>query len=322
MSLEFSTATVDDPSQLSYWRQVVSEAFVPYDVTAPRHRTGGFQGRVSAHAIAGMQVATVDADPHTVFRTPSLIRRSPQDDFLVNLAVRGSVIVTQDERDAVLQPGEFTLYDSARPCRITGPDRFGLVSLRIPRALFTAYCRLPRGATATVVRGDHGVGALFSPYLRSLTRHAAELAPDVVQQVGINVLELLGAALPKGPAAGDGSALPRAAQWLRASQYIAEHIADPQLSPTMVADALGVSIRYLQVLFRAEGTTPSRSIQEQRLERAARLLTDPRHAGRTITDIAFGLGFKDASHFTRAFKNHYGTGPRAYRDRQAPSGPA
>jgi AraC-like DNA-binding protein len=88
----------------------------------------------------------------------------------------------------------------------------------------------------------------------------------------------------------------------------------------MVADALGVSIRYLQVLFRAEGTSPSRSIQEQRLERAARFLTDPRHAGRTITDIAFGLGFKDASHFTRAFKNHYGTGPRAYRDRQSPSG--
>lgn len=124
MSLEYSTATVDDPSQLSYWRQVVSEAFVPYDVTAPRRRTEGFQGTVSTHAIAGMQVATVEADPHTVFRTPSLIRRSPQDDFLVNLAVRGSVIVTQDERDAVLRPGEFTLYDSSRPCRITGPDRF------------------------------------------------------------------------------------------------------------------------------------------------------------------------------------------------------
>ncbi|MEU2281691.1 helix-turn-helix domain-containing protein [Streptomyces sp. NPDC013178] len=322
MSLEFSTATVDDPSQLSYWHQVVSEAFVPYDVAVPRRRTEGFRGAVTAQAIGGMQVATVDADPHTVFRTPSLIRRSPQDDFLVNLAVRGSVIVTQDERDAVLRPGEFALYDSARPCRITGLDRFGLVSLKIPRALFIAYCRLPQDATATVVRGDHGVGALFSPYLRSLTRHAAELAPDVVQQVGINVLELLGAALPKGLASGDGSALPRSAQWLRARQYIAEHLADPQLSPAMVADALGVSVRYLQVLFRAEGTSPSRSIQEQRLERAARLLTDPRHARRTITDIAFGLGFKDASHFTRAFKNHYGTGPRAYRDRQSPSDPA
>ncbi|WP_443041358.1 hypothetical protein [Streptomyces sp. B21-108] len=128
MSLEFSTATVDDPSQLSYWRQVVV---------------------VTAQGIADMQVATVDADPHTVFRSPSLIRRSPQDDFLVNLAVRGSVVVTQDGRDAVLRSGEFALYDSARPCRITGLDRFGLVSLKIPRALFTSHCRLPHGVTAT-----------------------------------------------------------------------------------------------------------------------------------------------------------------------------
>ncbi|MFD5228692.1 helix-turn-helix domain-containing protein [Streptomyces qaidamensis] len=70
------------------------------------------------------------------------------------------------------------------------------------------------------------------------------------------------------------------------------------------------------------GHLTSRSVQEQRLERAARLLTGPRHARRTITDIAFGLGFKDASHFTRAFKNHYRTGPRDYRDQHSPSGPA
>ncbi|MDX5568875.1 helix-turn-helix domain-containing protein [Streptomyces sp. ID05-04B] len=319
MSRQFSTATVADPSRLSYWRQVVSEAFIPYEVAVPRHRAEGFRGTVTAQQIGAMQVATVDADAHTVFRTPSLVRRSPQDDFLVNLAVRGSVTVTQDERDAFLRPGEFTLYDSARPCRITGVERFRLVSLKIPRALFTAHCPSPRDATATVVRGDHGVGALFPPYLHSLTRHAAELAPDVVQQVGINVLELLGAALPKPSASG--AALPRSAQWLRARQFIAEHIADPQLSPAGVADALGVSVRYLQVLFRAEGTSPSRSIMEQRLERAARLLTDPRHAGRTITDIAFGLGFKDTSHFTRAFKNHCGTGPRAYRAGHSSLGP-
>lgn len=66
MNLDFSTATVDGPSQLLYWRQVVSEAFVPYEVAAPWRRTEGFRGAVTAQAIAGMQVATVDADPHTV----------------------------------------------------------------------------------------------------------------------------------------------------------------------------------------------------------------------------------------------------------------
>jgi len=35
--------------------------------------------------------------------------------------------------------------------------------LKIPRDMFTSHCLLPRGRTAAVVRGDHGVGALFAP---------------------------------------------------------------------------------------------------------------------------------------------------------------
>jgi AraC-like DNA-binding protein len=319
MKLRFSTATVEARSQLSYWREMISEAFVQYEVEAPSCRTANFRGEVTSEGFAGMQVSTVVSDPHTVLRSSLVIRRSPQDDFLVNLAVRGSVTVTQGERGAVLRPGDFTVYDSARPCRITAPVRFGLLTLKIPRGLFTAHCPLAPDATATLVRGDHGVGALFSLYLRSLATHAADLLPDVVQQVGVNTLELLAAALPKRSAFGDGSALPRSAQWMRARQYIAGHFADSELSPAAVADALGVSLRYLQMLFHGEGTSPFRLIQEQRLERAAHLLTDPRHAGRTITDIAFAVGFKDASHFTRAFKNRYGVGPRDYRGGHSPN---
>jgi AraC-like DNA-binding protein len=321
MKLRFSTATVEDRSQLSYWREMISDAFVQYEVEAPSYRTAGFRGEVTAEGFAGIQVSTVVSDPHTVVRSPLVIRRSPRDDFLVNLAVHGSLTVTQGERDAVLRPGDFTVYDSARPCRITAPDRFELLALKIPRALFTAHCPLAPDATATLVRGDHGVGALFSLHLRSLAAHAADLPSDVVQQVGVNTLEMLAAALPKRSSSGNGSALPRPAQWLRASQYIAGHFADPELSPAAVADALGVSLRYLQLLCQREGTSPFRLIQEQRLQRAAQLLTDPRHAGRAITDIAFGVGFKDASHFTRAFKNRYGIGPRDYRGGHSPNHP-
>ena len=49
------------------------------------------------------------------------------------------------------------------------------------------------------------------------------------------------------------------------------------------------------------------------MNRASRLLADSRQADRTITDIAFSVGFKDASHFTRAFKNTHGCCPREYR---------
>jgi AraC-like DNA-binding protein len=85
------------------------------------------------------------------------------------------------------------------------------------------------------------------------------------------------------------------------------------LEPVHALKLPGISVRYLYLLFQAEGTAPAHWILERRLEQASRLLADPRQAGRTITDIAFSVGFKDASHFTRAFKSRHGLGPREYR---------
>jgi AraC-like DNA-binding protein len=313
MTLRFSTETIDDGSQLDYWREVVCATFVQLEFEPPRHRAGRFRGEVTAQRLDDLQVATVVSEPHTVFRSPTAIRRSHEDDFFVNLAVRGRVGVAQDGREALLTPGDFTIYDSARPCRIACLDPFELLVVKIPRRLFTAHCRLPRDATALTVRGDAGAGALVSPFLRSLTSDASGLSREVVSRVAVSTLELLAAAVPERPAPGGRSSAPRAAQLLRARRYITGHLGDPELSPATVARALGLSVRYLQVLFQADGTSPFRWIWEQRLERAAGLLADPGQAARSVTSIAYGTGFKDASHFTRAFKARFGAGPRDYR---------
>lgn len=318
MTLSFSTATVDDRSQLDYWREVVCATFVQLEFEPPRRRTAaGFRGEVTAQELDDVRVATVVSEPHTVVRSPTMIRRSFADDYFVNLAVRGRIVLTQDGRDAVLRPGDLTVYDSAHPCRITGLDPFELVVLRVPRPVFAAHCPLPREATATAIRGDSGVGALLSPFLRSLAGQASELPPDAASRVSATLLELLATALSDRIEAGARPGVPRAAHLVRARRYITDHLADPELSPASVARALGMSVRYLHALFHTENTSPFRWIMEQRLDRAARLLADPRESGRSVTSIAFGVGFKSASHFTRTFKNRYGVGPRDYRRDQA-----
>ncbi|KAB2343623.1 AraC-like ligand-binding domain-containing protein [Actinomadura rudentiformis] len=311
MTLTFSTTTVDEREQLEYWREVVCATFVPFDLETPERRVVGFRGEVSAEALDGMWVAKVVSEPHAVDRPPLLVRRSSEDDYLVNLAVRGRITVAQDGREALLRPGDLAVYDSARPCRIAGLDPFELLVLKVPRTLFEARCPLPRNATATPVRGDHGAGALLSTFFRSLTVQVPGLSPDVLSRVGGILLDLVAAALAER--LDTGLDLPRAAHLARARRYIIDNIADPDLSPAMVAHALGVSVRYLHMLFRDENTSPFRWILEQRLDRAARLLADPRQAGWSVANIAFSVGFKDASHFTRTFKNRYGLRPRDYR---------
>ena len=62
------------------------------------------------------------------------------------------------------------------------------------------------------------------------------------------------------------------------------------------------------------GQTPSEVLRSMRLERAAQLLEA--QSG-TIADVAYGVGFKSVSHFSRSFRDAYGVPPSAYADRQS-----
>ena len=70
---------------------------------------------------------------------------------------------------------------------------------------------------------------------------------------------------------------------------IAMHPADADLSQDPVARRLGISPRYIRVLFNDEETSFTDFVLGQRLSRAHRLLLDPGHADRTVLAIAHVL---------------------------------
>lgn len=314
MSVCYSTATVDPDCQLDYWHDVVCATFVRLGLERPDRQAHGFRGEVTAQGLGSLQVATITSEPHAVFRSPAMIRRWSDDDVMVNLAVRGRMVVSQGGRDAALRPGDFTIHDSARPCRIAGLDPFRMLVLKVPRDVFTECCPLTGSGTAVTIRGDQGAGAVCSAVLTCLPAVSGQARPDeAASRVGVGVLELLAAVLCD-LAGGLRMMLPRQAQLLRARGYIASHLDDPDLSPAAVAQALGMSVRYLHQVFRSAGDSPFRWIMQRRLDLAAGLLADPRQAERTVTDIAFGVGFKDTAHFSRAFKDRHDMSPRDYRE--------
>ena len=96
-------------------------------------------------------------------------------------------------------------------------------------------------------------------------------------------------------------------------RYIEVHLSDPQLSTAMVAKGCGISPRYLSFLLRLRETSFSELVWEQRLAKARDWLTssDPRDI--SISEIAYGVGFKSPAHFSRMFKRVFGANPREYR---------
>ena len=68
---------------------------------------------------------------------------------------------------------------------------------------------------------------------------------------------------------------------------------------------------FLRLFANVLGVTPHQYLVRSRLRHAARLLTDD---DRSVTDIAYDVGFGDLSNFVRTFRRAAGVSPRAFRE--------
>jgi AraC-like DNA-binding protein len=111
----------------------------------------------------------------------------------------------------------------------------------------------------------------------------------------------------------EGDDLESRAHLRRLRQAIESQMPDPGLSLRRLADSEGVTPRYVQKLFGANGETFSGYLRTRRLERCRQDLTSPQHAACSIPDIYSRWGFKGATQFSRAFCKRFGASPRQVR---------
>jgi AraC-like DNA-binding protein len=85
-----------------------------------------------------------------------------------------------------------------------------------------------------------------------------------------------------------------------------------QLDLEAAAAQAGISpFHFLRLFASVLGVTPHQYLVRSRLRHAARLLADD---GRSITDVAYDVGFGDLSNFVRTFHRAAGVSPRKFRE--------
>lgn len=98
----------------------------------------------------------------------------------------------------------------------------------------------------------------------------------------------------------------------KAIALVEENIGDPLFGVEKMADEMSMSRTNLHRKLKAiSGFPPSELIRSIRLRKAARLIAAKAD---TITQIALSVGFDDYSHFSKAFKKHFGVSPTAYEE--------
>lgn len=97
----------------------------------------------------------------------------------------------------------------------------------------------------------------------------------------------------------------------RFKQIVECHLGDPEFDIAAICAQLGLSRSQIhRKLKRSTGASTSEYIRSIRLEKGKELLLD---TSLPVSEVAFKVGFKDPSYFTRAFSRQFGLPPSAFR---------
>jgi len=249
-------------------------------------------------------------------RTRQHIRDDATDLSILWFVKHGELAFSNQCGNKVVKAGDFAITRSMSPffieCRTDGEGIHEFFHVTVPTHILRGH-----------VPQDFSTG-LFMPLKRPEFAIAENILTDVFDDDG-SLAETSARTLVETALTIIGNAVRACDEVAPARQTIADrrlddalrfievHLSDPQLSTAMVAKGCGISPRYLSFLLRLKGTSFSELVWEQRLEKARDWLSssDPRDI--SISEIAYGVGFKSPAHFSRMFKRVFGVNPREFR---------
>jgi AraC-like DNA-binding protein len=309
-----TTSSVHKRDRLVYWRSAISDVFTNLDCDAPSGVQ--FEGTIRHRSFKTIDVSEIFASPQHVVRTPKQIAADRTDSYFISLQLDGAGTLSQDGREAILQPNSFSIYDSTRPYELHFDNGFHSLVFQIPRQILHSRAGRLDAATAVPIVSGRPAGAFAIKLMTSFWQHVDGTDPCLTDRAGQWVLESIVEALIGGLGkARDRSGVATNIRTIKV--LIEERLDDPDLDPSSIAAEVRLSSRHINRLFSTEGTSLGAYLLARRHNRARAMLVDPRHDHRTNSDIAFASGFRDLAHFSRTFKNRFGKNPRSFRGRRA-----
>jgi AraC-binding-like domain len=150
------------------------------------------RGEIESGQLGQVSVGRVKTStPHSVHRTPGLIRRESPELYRVVLAMSGSPLLRQDGRAAQLRRGEFTIYDFTRPYELTYDSAVQLAVFSFPREMLALPVELVARLTAVPIAADGGAGAVAAPLLRRVAVDVESYLPASAARLSTVVMNLV-----------------------------------------------------------------------------------------------------------------------------------
>lgn len=298
---------------LQAMRAVTSDICSVAALTAPED----FQVSSVTMAIGNGLLVDAASTRLTYDRTPAHIARGNLDHYQITFCLQGQMRFASGRRDVTLRPGDICLIDMAQPNRTwltdAGDERSRLLSIIVPRSVLAPRLAHPDSATASLLsRDDRRAGLVASQLAALRQRPSTDTTGDAaaVEAMADIVATAAGSAADAEDAAGRAD---RHLLLAMIKRHIEANLETESLTAQDLCRRFRLSRASLYRLFEAEGGL-ARYVQEQRLNRALRLLVAPALRHKRLIDLAVDLQFSSDSTFVRAFRRQFGVTPGEIRD--------
>jgi AraC-like DNA-binding protein len=304
----FSTNNVHPRDRFDCWHSIACKTVVNHD-SRPECRAS-FQAELQWATLGGLELVLFENSPMDISKN-----HATADQLFVCRQMAGEVVLEQSSREVALEAGDITVLDPLLPYAGRLFSGSKLLVLKIPRRLLEARTGKTRQMIARRIRPIAAESSLASSFLAMLPTHAGNLGAAAEEIVADQALDLIAVSFAKAMESKPRVSSARSLALVNLRAAVEARLADPALDAETVAAAAGVSKRYANAVLAQEGTSITRLIQTRRLARCRQALEDPLQGHRTISEIAYGWGFSDMTHFGRRFKAAFGSSPRDYRKR-------
>lgn len=314
MHEKFETSHLRAKDRLSYWRDAVCRNLNGITCRCPDETP--FNARLVANRTEDHIIARLSGSRHRAIRTEKARREHGDDFFVLFYQLEGPMGVSFNDTEFELQPNDLYIYDGRQNHQLIFESHFNHIAIRVPRyKLRDRWQSLEQRGSFHLKAGTDPMTRLLGANIRAMAGLANEMPPAQLERAIDNAFDLFNGHVSdmaenrSGTAAGHIGGI-----YARALTFIDRHVADLDLSSELVADHLGISRRYLDRIFQQNGESVHETIQSLRLQNCASELASQEGRFQGIADIAYGWGFQNAAHFSKAFRKKYNQSPSDYRN--------
>ncbi|MFC0596860.1 helix-turn-helix transcriptional regulator [Streptomyces palmae] len=256
---------------------------------------------------------------------PAVVRmEGPPEVWHLVCAAQGPLEIGGDGHAIRLEPGKVVLWEPCESLSVAAlPDGVPARAtvLHLPGAALPLPGEVLRAVSGRPASTGSGPAALLAGFLDRLAVHAPYVEAEHTRWLGTAAVNLATAFLqseagPRESAPAQSAASRRDRLLGDIKAYIERHLADADLTPTAIAAANHISLRYLHHLFQRDQRTVGGFLRERRLAHCRADLSDPALSARSVGEIARRRGFRDPAVFSRMFKSAYGVAPGAFREQR------